>query len=69
LFVFARLLDTWQYYITVILNCLAVAITLLLASSDSKSAQCRRGFSFHSLGAVGDRDASNGDVSAQAMIT
>ena len=35
-FVFARVLDTWQYYVTGILDCLAVAITLLLASSDSK---------------------------------
>src|ERR1700674_1130069 len=34
--VFARVLDTWQYYVTGILDCLAVAITLLLASSDSK---------------------------------
>jgi hypothetical protein len=35
-FVFARVLDTWQYYVTGILDCLAVATTLLLASSDSK---------------------------------
>jgi hypothetical protein len=35
-FVFARVLHTWQYYITGSLDCLAVAITLLLASSDSK---------------------------------
>ncbi len=35
-FAFARVLDTWQYYVTGILDCLAVAITLLLASSDSK---------------------------------
>jgi hypothetical protein len=30
-FLFARVLDTWQYYVTGILDCLAVAITLLLA--------------------------------------
>ena len=34
--VFARVLETWQYYVTGILDCLAVAITLLLASPDSK---------------------------------
>lgn len=35
-FLFARVLDTWQYYVTGILDCLVVAITLLLASSESK---------------------------------
>lgn len=34
--VFARVLDIWQYYVTGILDCLAVAITLLLAGPDSK---------------------------------
>jgi hypothetical protein len=34
--VFARVLDIWQYYVTGILDGLAVAITLLLASPDSK---------------------------------
>ena len=34
--VFARVLGTWQYYVTGILDCLAVAMTLLLASPDSK---------------------------------
>jgi hypothetical protein len=33
--VFARVLDTWQYYVTSILDCLAVAITLLVASPGS----------------------------------
>jgi hypothetical protein len=33
--VFARVLDTWQYYVTGILDCLAVAITLLMASPGS----------------------------------
>lgn len=33
--VFARVLDTWQYYVTGILDCFAVAITLLIASPGS----------------------------------
>jgi hypothetical protein len=33
--VFARVLDIWQYYVTGILDCLAVAITLLIASPGS----------------------------------
>lgn len=32
---FARVLETWQYYVTGILDCLAVAITLLTASPGS----------------------------------
>jgi hypothetical protein len=34
-FVFARVLDTWQYFVTGILDCLAVVITLLIASPGS----------------------------------